>query len=377
MTPNPDSPLFIKHEVPEYACDNSKKLSQYFFLLRGEIVNNRWNGITPNDITLTYNTYDGCTEVEINFKDKNNHKHHFIIRLIPNNGFRDTDEDDLKLLYLFEGVFDENALTIRSFAEYLSDYLSYEGFEPTLINCDKWLSIPCTVEYLYQDVCKLIDITLPLIKPLVWFYNKEPNLQSFDEAFYYLAGVKSQFQLECCKGRWENVKPECFKILKYETEREISLGLKYIVEDVWELYISIDVTDCEDYFDIYCSFNCYPDNRLTSTIRKQLEILFADFLTTIKISRGNTYVCCGNYKQSVIIQYFHIEDTFDILCTMLDEIVPALQSFTLQLPLQPINLTREIEAIKEQMETILNTTFEVITEEQQINKKLKNGYYSI
>ena len=34
MTPNPDSPIFIKHEVPDYACYNSKKLSQYFFLLR-------------------------------------------------------------------------------------------------------------------------------------------------------------------------------------------------------------------------------------------------------------------------------------------------------------------------------------------------------
>lgn len=35
---------------------------------------------------------------------------------------------------------------------------------------------------------------------------------------------------------------------------------------------------------------------------------------------------------------------------MLDEIVPALQNFKFQLPLQPINLTGEIEAIKEQME---------------------------
>lgn len=53
MTPNPDSPKFIKHEVPEYACDNSKKLSQYFFLLRREIIKNRWDGISENDISLT------------------------------------------------------------------------------------------------------------------------------------------------------------------------------------------------------------------------------------------------------------------------------------------------------------------------------------
>ena len=76
MTPNPDSPIFIKHEVPDYACNNSKKLSLYFFLLRGEIRENRWNGISENDISLTYNTYDGCTEVEVVFRDKNNHAHH-------------------------------------------------------------------------------------------------------------------------------------------------------------------------------------------------------------------------------------------------------------------------------------------------------------
>ena len=86
MTPNPDSPIFIKHEAPDYACNNSKKLSQYFFLLRGEIRENRWNGISENDIFLTYNTYDGCTEVEVVFRDKNNHAHHFTMQLVPANG---------------------------------------------------------------------------------------------------------------------------------------------------------------------------------------------------------------------------------------------------------------------------------------------------
>ena len=60
---------------------------------------------------------------------------------------------------------------------------------------------------------------------------------------------------------------------------------------------------------------------------------------------------------------------------MLDEIVPAIQNYTFRLPLQPINLTEEIEAIKEQMEAALNTTLEVITEEEQINKKLQSGYF--
>lgn len=60
---------------------------------------------------------------------------------------------------------------------------------------------------------------------------------------------------------------------------------------------------------------------------------------------------------------------------MLDEIVPALQNFTFRLPLQSINLTGEIEAIKEQMEAALNATLEVVTEEERINKKLQCGYF--
>lgn len=376
MTPNPNSPIFIKHEVPDYACNNSKMLSQYFFLLRGEIRKNRWNGILENDISLTYNTYDGCTEVEIVFRDKNNHAHHFTMQLVPDNGFGDTDEDRFRLLYLFEGKFDENALSIRSFAKYLSIYLEFEGFEPTLIKCDKGLSIPLPVKYAYEEICKLIDITQSHIKPLVWFYTNEPNIKSFEVMCYYLTGVKSRLQIECCNGRWNKVDPECFKLEIYNEEKEVALQVAYIVDDVWELSLSANAAQYEGYFDLSCTFNCYPETNLSDEVKKMLDGLFADFLSSLKIAKGNRYIGCGDRRNhSISIQYFHIEDTFDLFCKMLDEIVPALQNFTFRLPLQPINLTGEIEAIKEQMESALNTTLEVITEEEQINKKLKTGYF--
>lgn len=376
MTPNPDSPIFIKHEVPEYACDNSKKLSQYFFLLREEIRKNRWNGISENDISLTYNTYDGCTEVEIVFRDKNNHTHHFIMQLMPDNGFGDTDEDRFRLLYLFDGKFDENALSIRSFAVYLDIYLEYEGFEPTLMKCDKGLDLPCSVESAYDGIRKLIDITQSNIKPLAWFYTKEPNIKSFDEMCYYLTGVKSRLQLECCNGRWDKVDPECINLEIYKEEKEVALLVAYIVDDVWELSLSANAAQYEGYFDLFCTFNCFPDTNLSDEVKRKLDGLFADFLSTLKIAKWNTYIGCGDRRNhSINIQYFYIEDTFDLLCKMLDGIVPALQNHTFQLPLQPINLTGEIEAIKEQMEAALNTTLEVVTEEEQVNMKLQCGYF--
>lgn len=378
MTPNPDSPIFIKHEVPEYACDNSKKLSQYFFLLRGEIRENRWNGISENDISLTYNTYDGCTEVEVVFRDKNKHAHHFTMQLVPANGFGDTDEDRFRFLYLFEGKFDENAISIRSFADYLTIHLEYEGFEPTLLKCDKGLDIPCSVEYAYDGICKLIDITQSKIKPLVWFYTNEPKIKSFEGMCNYLAGVKSRLQLESCNGRWNKVAPECFKLEIYKGEKETALQVAYIVDDVWELSLSANAAQYEGYFDLSCTFNCYPETNLSDEVKRKLDVLFADFLSTLKIAKGNRYIGCGDRRNhSINIQYFYVEDSFDLFCKMLDEIVPAVLNYTFRLPLQPINLTGEIEAIKERMEVALNTTLEVVTEEEQINKKLKCGYFKI
>ena len=378
MTPNPNSPIFIKHEVPNYACNNSKKLSQYFFLLRGEIMKNRWNGISEADISLTYNTYDGCTEVEIVFRDKNNHAHRFTMQLVPDNVFGDTDEDRFRLLYLFEGKFDENAISIRSFAAYLAIPLEYKGFEPTLMKCDKGLDIPYSVEYAYDGICNLIDITQSNIKPLVWFYTKEPSINSFESVCYYLAGVKSKLQLECCNGRWNKVDPECFKLEIYKEEKEVALQVAYIVNNVWELSLSANAAQYEGCFDLSCTFNCYPAANLSNEVKRKLDGLFADFLHSLKIANGNTYIGCGDRRNhSISIQYFHIEDTFDLFCKMLDEIVPALQNFTFRLPLQPINLTGEIEAIQEQMEAAFNTTFEVVTDEEQIDKKLMYGYFKI
>lgn len=375
MTPNSDSPTFNNNEVPDYACDNPKKLTQYFFMLREEIIKNRWNGILAENISLAYNSWTSeVSFIKIVFKDRYRHIHHFSLQLDPDkNGFGDVG---CYLRYDFEGFFGGTAIAVRSFAEYLSAHLQYEGFKPKLIECDKGLWMPCSPEYAYDGICRLIDITLSNVKPWAWFYNQVPDIQSFDGMCYYLAGVKSRLQLESCNGRWNKVDPECFQLEMYKEVKEVALQVAYIVDDVWELSLSANVAQVKGYFDLYCTVNCYPDTNLSDDVKKKLEVLFANFLSTLKIAKGNTYIGCGDRRNhSISIQYFHIEDTFDLFCKMLDELVPAIQNYTFRLPLQPLNLTGEIEAIKEQMEVALNTTFEVITEEQ-INKKLTGGYFS-
>lgn len=211
---------------------------------------------------------------------------------------------------------------------------------------------------------------------MVWFYTKEPSINSFESVCYYLAGVKSRLQLECCNGRWNKVAPQCFKLEIYKEEKEVALQVAYIVDDIWELSLSANAAQYEGYFDLSCTFNCYPETNLSDEVKRKLDGLFADFLSTLKIAKGNRYIGCGDRRNhSINIQYFHIEDTFDVFCKMLDEIVPAIQNYTFRVTLQPTNLTGEIEAIKEQMEAALNTTLEVVTEEEQINKKLQCGYF--
>lgn len=391
MTPNPDSPII--HEVPDDVCNASKQLAGLFCQLRNDVLNNRWDCITKDNISLTYNTDSGITEVVASLKDANNHMHSFMMQLLPDNGWGSTHEDIFALRYSFERNFNENYPETRSFTLYISDYLSYEGLDVSpflhpyierdkenkyIVKYTEGLNINCEIEYAYTAFCKLIDITLSHIKPLVWFYAKEPKIKSFDEMCYYLAGVKSRLQLESCNSRWDKVDPECFKLEIYKEEKDAALQVTYIVDEVWELSLSADVVQCDDYFDLSCTFNCYPDANLSDKVKRQLDVLFAGFLSTLKIAKGNTYVGCGDRKNhSINIQYFYIEDTFDLFCRMLDEIVSALQNFNFQLPLPNINYTEEIKAIKENMEADLNTTFEVVTEEQIINEKLKNGNFKI
>lgn len=376
MTPNPNSPQFIRHEVPDHACENSKKLSQLFHMLKIQVSMGKWNGISEPDVSLTYNTYIRSTEVSVVLHDSNHHSHYFTMQLVPDNGFGDTDEDSFGLIYLFDGKLDENVIIVRSFAEYLIKYLHFEGFEATLIKCDKGISIDCSIQYAYEDFSRLIDITISHLKPLKWFYSIEPTINSFEEAYYYMANVKSKLQIECVKGRWHNVKPECFKLCKFEADGEIALELTYIVEGIWEISLSLDIFDCGGYFDMFSSVNCYLNETLSNGVKTQLDALFADFLTTIKCAKGNVYVGTGYRKDhSISIQYFYFDDSFEIMSEMLDEIIPALHNFNFQLPLQPFNLTGEIEAIKGQMEVALKTIFEVETVEKQINIKLKCGHF--
>lgn len=372
MTPSPNSPAFIIHEVPQYACDSAQKIAEAYYKIKQDAKNGRWNGIT-DDIKLEYNTYDGCIKVEAKLIDTNHHNHYFTIQFLPDNGFGD-GTDYLYLKYLFEGEFDENVLSVRSFAEYLSTYIEWEGFEPELFNCDRGLLMPVHINYVYEGFSKLLNITLSKLRPFEWFYSKELKADSFVDVYSHFEKALYKLKQEAERGRWQGITPKCFKIEKYNDE-ECAAILKYRVDDVWEWLIHIDAVWCDKYVEMSCNISCFPYYKLSTEMQKRLDNLFKEFLKTLSSSKVNMYVGGERGEHSLSIQYFHLEDSFEVFSNLIDELTASLGTFKFQLNEPSDNLTGKMEAMIKKLGDTLHTSLSIVSEEYEINKRLNHGYF--
>jgi len=130
------------------------------------------------------------------------------------------------LKYLFEGEFDENVLSVRSFAEYLSVYLEWEGLEPRLTNCDKGIEMPGYINYIYEEFCKLLDTTISKLRPIEWFYSKELQVDSIVDVYDHFYKVLILLKAEAKNGRWKDILPACIKFKKYEDCDECCITTK-------------------------------------------------------------------------------------------------------------------------------------------------------
>ena len=372
MTPNPEAPIFRHNYIPEYACENAKLLGVTFSKIIENVSLGKWHNISEDDITLEYNNYDGCTKIEATLVDYNSHTHHFIIQLLPDNGFGD-GTDYLYIKYLFEGKFDENVLSVRSFAEYILPYLEWNGLEPKLIHCDRGIEMMGYIDHIYEQFCILVNTALSKLKPIEWFYSEEPLIESYNGMHSYLFEVLHGLKTKADKGSLDGIKADCFNIMS--DADETSIYLEYQVNDVWEWLITLNGLWCESYEDLSLRLSCYPYHKLSNEIQKKLDNLFAEFLDSLPSSRGNIYVGGGRGEHSLSIQYFHIEDSLDLFCNLLDEITTQLKSFNFHLSSPSTTLTEEMEIMKKQLEETLQTSFSLVIEEEEINKKFKNGYF--
>lgn len=375
MTPNPEAPIFKQNFIPEYACENAKLLDLTFSKIKEDARLGKLQGISEDDISLEYNNYNGCTKLEAIFVDSNNHTHHFIIQLVPDNGFGD-GTDHLCIKYLFEGEFDENVLSVRSFAEYILPYLEWEGLEPKLIQCDRCIEMPGYIDYIYEQFCTLVNTALSKLKPIHWFYSKEPLVESYDDMHNYLLEILQRLKTMADKGSLDGIKADCFNIFNIMSNAsETSICLEYQVDDVWKWLLDLNGAWCGTYADLSIGLSCCPYHKLSNETQKELDKLFAEFLDGLPSSKGNIYIGGGRGEHLLRIQYFHIDDSLDLFCKFLDEITNHLKSFKFHLSPPSITLTEEMETMKKQLEEALQTTLSFVAEEEEINKKFKNGYF--
>ncbi|MCM1293361.1 MAG: hypothetical protein NC111_05910 [Bacteroides sp.] len=374
MTPNPESPIFKQDFISEYASEEAKKLGEIYRLIKEDAKQGKWKGLSEDNVTLEYNNYDGCTVIEAILTDSNHHTHHFTIQFLPDNGFGD-GTNYLYLKYLFEGEFDENVLSVRSFAEYLATYLEWEGFEPILIHCDKGIEWLTKIDWVYKGYCNLVETTLSKLKPIDWFYSDEPLVSSYDDMHYYFLKIFNKLKSRVDWRKWDGIKADCFNIIS--AADETSIYLEYQVDEVWKWLITLNGIWNEKYPELSINISCYPYYKLSKEIEKKLDTLFAEFLDSLPSSNGNIWIGGGRGEHSLGIQYFHIEDSLDLFCNLLDELTSHLKSFNFHLSSPSTTLTEEMETMKKQLEESLQTTLSFVTEEDEINKKLKNGYFVV
>ena len=153
MTPDPNSPVFIQHHIPKVAPEYIKQFEDIYSLLKTNIEALVWQPINANNISLDYNTYTTVANIEIRFSDKNAHNHRF--KLVGQTYC--PCGEHVYCEYEHEGVFDENVVSYRSYAEWLMLELWRDGFDASLCNCDRGLEISCEPKDGYKLMSFLLD----------------------------------------------------------------------------------------------------------------------------------------------------------------------------------------------------------------------------
>ena len=195
---------------------------------------------------------------------------------------------------------------------------------------------------------------------------------------FFLEDVLPRLKVEAAKGRWENISSENFVVSHFGdgTEQSISLGLVYHVKDVWKIYIGACAVYTEENGN-YLAFEYFPvfDEVLEPNIRKNLNDLNADFISILPSEiQEYGWIGLGDGEHYIQIEIFSIEEVFDTLRNLLDEILPRFTKFNFQLPIPPSELTEEMASIQESLEDKFGT-FQVIAQEEIINEKLRKGCF--
>ena len=365
MTPNPESPKFIRHEIPDNASETALKLREYYSLLKANISASAWHNITSECLGLEYNTYDGRISIDVRFTDSNNHTHTFVINY--------SGSDMILCEYLFEGGLDAHVASFRSYAEWLMLQLWQYDIEAELCKCDRGLEIKTDIDHAYDVMERMLDIVSNNIKTVDWFLSKEPVWQ-FYRTYYDLCKMLPLLQKEAAKGRWKEVKPENFRLIR-NTDCAL-ICLDYTDNSNYVMQFRVGMTKngfaaerTDKFMDMFYrfdnhaqseSFRLYLDNENKEFSRIANIILEMPFSWKTLLFHSDDGFYINTYSEYAFQKY----------CLMLDCVLPFIDRYEAT----DIYIAPEILEKKKELEKALSTDLE-ISKEQEPDLIFSHGHF--
>lgn len=356
MTPDPNSPIFIRHDVPKGAPKHVVTLYEEFQTIQWLAKQENWNGVKPENFVFEYNTNTHTAEILFKYIDKNQHTHNITVAF---DG--DSISSSCWFSYLFKADnFDENALSVQSFAECLMVQLWDCGIDADLCECDWGLEFTSSIDEVALNMNTLVNAIVSSIKPMEWFYSDE-TIWKFYTLHSHLLKILPQLQQEAETGHWKHVKPENFTILRDKTQAYIVLT--YQDSAIYDMTFKVGFN--ENGFDpdvsgewLTCEYNFYirsTDSEVSDYYlneQKQCCKLASTILDII------SYNALFAYDQEDMALTFLVkrEWAFQKYCQMLDVLLPVIFKHEASKPL----VTKSTLEQKVKLESLLNTSMEIV-----------------
>lgn len=347
MTPDPNSPIFIKHEVPEHASDEAKVLAKVFSFIKNEARENKWHGITEDDVSLGYNTQTSLLTIEVRYTDPIGILHKcFIKHLDGDLGYIKTNL--VWCEYLFEGGDNLGyAMVIKSFAELIMLKLWKEKLDAELEKCDRGLRIKASMNNVYPIFCKLLGIVTANNKPKEWYCDGEP-VWLFRQTHGFISKLSGPVKAEANSNRWKDIEGCNFYIMR--CENYAYLCLDYLKEDEYEQRIRIGLdsdsfaypekhVECNYEFEILTK-----DQELRDYLERQHRefIAFVNNILGIVFTHNALFIRGEEDFKIVLLKSF----AFQKICLLLDIFLPLKDGYPVSEPFMSSNLHNAIAQLE-------------------------------
>lgn len=376
MTPDPKSAQFITSELPIDASAEMRCFEDNLYTLRKLVGNLKIARFSENNLCLEYNTYDHSLGIKFEYIDFNDHRHIVTATLAYY-----THEGALRkyvcdYLYQFQGNnFDEEKLSVNSYAEDLMLKMWDNGIDAELCDYGRGLSFSSTVDKVTDVMLKSIELIVNNIKPMSWFYEKIPGWR-FLNIYHQLNKILPLLKQEAADERWLGVKPTNFLICR--DAHQANIKLIYTEEGLYEMVLSIGMEEngfdpdltgewlkCE-----YC-FNIFSNDE---EVKSYLESEHSEFFgVTSRIMEWINYkslFACGEEKDTDFVIVLGKEWAYRKFCLLLDIMMPIRYRYIANKAF----VSKEMLAQKEKIERMLGTEMEVV-EDEDSRRVFNHGHF--